>query len=141
MTRGAKLPRAWVVILAVAVIGAVALTLSPELRRQWTLSTTHEHAAFVELYFTDEGVARGCSTGRTQISISLRSHLDDRATVAWAAELDGAKQVDSGAFLTQPGQVSQAVVDFAAPKGNYRLAVTLPGRSEHLQVICDRAAL
>lgn len=130
--------RWWVGASLALVLLGVVTTLSHDVRRQITLSTSRVDRPFVELYFADEQAARGCIAqgGEMRVEIAVRSHLQRAATLRWTARIGGVPGSLSGELSTRPGEVSLGVLRYRAPSAASTLQVRLDGRPERLILHC-----
>lgn len=130
------------VLLAGIVVAAVVLVISPAARHQLTLSTSRSADPYLEMSFVDETAARACTTDGAEqsISIRLRSHLDDAASVPYLIEVSSADRVVDrlgGAAATEPGEAADVVQRVRVPTtGAYEVTASLPGRPERLALHC-----
>ncbi|NGN92023.1 hypothetical protein G5C66_04630 [Nocardioides sp. KC13] len=124
-------------VLAVAAAG---VAVSPGLRHELRMSATRVDPGFIELYLTDEGLARAClRTGRTsELSVSVRSHLAEAENLELSAVVGGEATAVGGTLPTRPGEVSQALLRYQAPEEPYDVRVTLAGRPEHVVLQCGK---
>ena len=136
------LPVAGVLALALTVL----LTVSPDFRREASLSVSRNESPYVELFFSDPSTARGCGASGTaeDLDVSIRSHLaeEERVPVVVTVKPRRARSAATSEARTvtlTPGQLTQVNADLPAATGRgYDVTVSLSGRPEKLRLHCRR---
>jgi hypothetical protein len=134
------------VTLVVLLAGVIAALVSPPVRHALSVSFQRQPTRYVELYFPDEGKARGCPTADGEIAVvaTVRSHLAGsqalRYRVAIATAAGRAVSSSTGVVGTTNGKTSDFGARLRVPSSAYTVSVTLPGRTENLSLHCSAPA-
>jgi len=137
--------RALPVTAAAVGIVAVAALVSPGLRHQLVLSTSHQPQSYAELYFDQapDGTRATCtrSADGVEVGFVVASHLDDEDDLAYvvsvaSAAATGATEVQEGSVHVVPGRATQVARGFAAPRGAYDVSVRLRGLDQEIRAHC-----
>jgi len=143
--------RALPVLGGVLAVVALAAALSPGVRHQLVLSSTHQRQSFVELYFAEapDGTRALCAQdgARATVSFTVASHLDEPRELAYVVSVDrrggaadrSAGRTQEGTVHVRPGEVAHVDRVVRGAGAAYDVAVRLPGSDQEIRAHCGGA--